>query len=77
MLPSPVVMAALIAGVALAAMAITAWLVLQIARRALDKTAPDEVESVVRALGALIHPLRLFLPWSRRDSSARSDKDRK
>lgn len=84
-LPLPVAVAAMIAGVALAAMAITAWLLHQIARRALDKTTPDGVESVIRALSALIDPLRMFLPWSRWSRSARSkpgssmpsDKDRK
>jgi hypothetical protein len=84
-LPLPVVVAVVFAGVGLAAMAITAWLLHQIARRALDKTTPDGVESVIRALSTLIDPLRMFLPWSRWDSSARSkprspgpsDKDRR
>jgi len=83
--PLPVAMAVLVIVVAFAALVITACLIYQIARRALDKTTPDGVESVIRALGTLIDPLRMFLPWSRRGESARSkpgsakksDKDRK
>jgi hypothetical protein len=83
LIPLPLVMAALLAGVALAAIAMVAWLLHQIARRALDKTSPDGVESVIRALSTLIEPLRMFLPWSRWDKQARwkpgsstsSDKD--
>jgi hypothetical protein len=71
-LPLPVVVAAVFAAVALAAMTITAWLLHQIARRALDKTTPDGVESVIRALSTLIDPLRMFLPWSRWGGPARS-----
>ncbi|GAA0535711.1 hypothetical protein GCM10010172_16230 [Paractinoplanes ferrugineus] len=72
--PLPVVMAALIAVSALVAIAITALLIHQIARRALDKSTPDDVESVIHALGTLIDPLRMFLPWARRSRSGRSKK---
>ncbi|WP_433378914.1 hypothetical protein ACQPZX_12550 [Actinoplanes sp. CA-142083] len=64
-IPTPVVMAVVIAVSALIAIAITAFLLNQIARRALDKTTPDGVESVIHALGTLIDPLRMFLPWAR------------
>lgn len=83
--PLSIIMVVIVAAVALAAMAITAWLLNQITRRALDKATPDAVESVVRALGTLIDPLRMFLPWSRWDRGGPaepgrrkpSDKDRK
>lgn len=44
---------------------IAAWLVRDVARKAIDKTTPEGVAPVVAALGALLSPLRLFLPWSR------------
>jgi len=68
-IPLPVAMAAVIAVSALAAIAITAWVLHQIARRALDKTTPDGVESVILALSALVEPFRMFLPWSQRGRS--------
>lgn len=48
----------------LAAIAIAAWLVLQVAQKAIDKATPEGVAPVIVALGALLHPLRMFLPWS-------------
>lgn len=48
------------------AIAISAWLVRDVAHRAIERTSPDNVPAVVLALGALLHPLRLFLPWSSR-----------
>jgi hypothetical protein len=51
---------------AVAAIAIAAWLVYQVARRAIDKVPPEGVAPVILALGALLNPLRLFLPWSNR-----------
>jgi hypothetical protein len=54
---------------AVAAIAIAAWLVHQVARRAIDKVPPEEVAPVILALGALLNPLRLFLPWSGRSES--------
>lgn len=48
----------------IAAMIIAAWLVYQVARRAIDKATPDGVAAVVLALAALLNPLRQFLPWS-------------
>ena len=53
-----------------AALAISAWLVRDVAHRAIDRTNPDKVAAVVSALGSLLHPLRLFLPWSDRRASA-------
>lgn len=49
---------------AIAAIAIAAWLVREVASRAIDKTTPESVASVVHELGTLLNPLRLFLPWS-------------
>jgi hypothetical protein len=51
---------------AVAAIAIAAWLVHQVARRAIDKVPPEGVAAVILALGALLNPLRLFLPWPNR-----------
>lgn len=48
---------------AVAAIAIAAWLVNQVARRAINKVSPEGVAPVILALGALLNPLRLFLPW--------------
>ncbi len=45
--------------------AIAAWLVRDIAEKALDKTPPDSVAPVVLALGALLDALHRFLPWSK------------
>ncbi|MGH3159844.1 MAG: hypothetical protein ACRDNF_25170 [Streptosporangiaceae bacterium] len=55
-----------IACTSLVAIAISAWLVRDVARRAIERTSPDKVPAVVQALGSLLHPLRLFLPWSGR-----------
>lgn len=52
-----------IAASAVVAIAIAAWLVHQVARRAIDKVPPEGVAPVILALGALLNPLRLFLPW--------------
>src|SRR5689334_6615210 len=49
---------------AIIAVAIAAWLIREVAQRAIEKTTPESVASVVLALGALLNPLRLFLPWS-------------
>jgi hypothetical protein len=51
---------------AIVAIAISAWLVRDVAHRAIERTSPDNVPAVVLALSALLHPLRLFLPWSGR-----------
>jgi hypothetical protein len=48
------------------AIAIAAWLVYQVALRAIDKAPPEGVAAVILALGALLNPLRLFLPWPTR-----------
>jgi hypothetical protein len=58
---------------AIIAVAIAAWLIREVAQRAIEKTTPEGVAAVVLALGALLNPLRLFLPWS----SARSPAELK
>src|SRR5437660_11255254 len=55
-----------IACTAIVGIAISAWLVRDVAHQAIKRTTPDKVPAVVLALGALLHPLRLFLPWSPR-----------
>jgi hypothetical protein len=55
-----------VACTAIVAIAISAWLVRDVARRAIERTSPDKVPAVVLALGSLLHPLHLFLPWSGR-----------
>lgn len=45
---------------------VVACLVSQTAQRAIEKAAPDQVSSVVAALGSLIGPFRDLLPWSDR-----------
>jgi hypothetical protein len=49
--------------------AIAAWLVRDVAHRAIERTSPEKVPAVVMALGSFLHPLRLFLPWSSRPMS--------
>ncbi len=53
-----------VACTAIVAIAISAWLVRDVAHRAIERTSPEKVPAVVLALGSLLHPLRLFLPWS-------------
>jgi hypothetical protein len=53
-----------IAGTTIVALGIAAWLVREVALRAIERTSPDKVPAVVQALAALLHPFRLFLPWS-------------
>lgn len=58
------------------AIAIAAWLVREVARRAIDKASPETVASVITALGVLLYSLRSFLPWSSRSSSLGMQIDR-
>jgi len=60
---------------AIVAMAIAAWLVHQVALKAIDKTTPEEVAPVILALAAWLNPLRQFLPWSRPDKQDRQPSD--
>jgi flagellar basal body-associated protein FliL len=73
--PAAIIMVVVIAASAIAALAITAWLLHQVARRAIDKATPDSVASVILALGALAGPLRAFLPWSGRGTADGSRQD--
>jgi hypothetical protein len=59
-----------IAVASIAALGIVAWLVRDVARRAIERTSPDKVDAVVRALGSLWEPLRGFVPWSGRADMA-------
>jgi hypothetical protein len=56
---------------AVTAIAIAAWLVYQVALKAIDKVPPEGVAAVILALGALLNPLRLFLPWPNRGEPAK------
>jgi hypothetical protein len=47
--------------------AIAAWLVRELGRAALERSAQEDVPQVLAALGALLDKLSLLLPWSRRD----------
>jgi len=53
-----------IACTAIVAIAISAWLIRDVAHRAIERSSPDKVPAVLVALGSLLYPLRLFLPWS-------------
>jgi nitrate/nitrite transporter NarK len=55
-----------IAGTVIAVIAISAWLVRDVAHKALDRTSPERVPAVVLALGSLLRSLPQFLPWSSR-----------
>lgn len=54
-------------------MAITAWLVNAVARRAIEKASPGDVAPVILALSALLNPLRGFMSWVRSDRPGRHD----
>jgi hypothetical protein len=59
----PVVVVLALSGIV--AMAIAAWLVHAVARRAIEKTTPESVASVIFALGALLNSLCGIVPWTR------------
>jgi len=67
----PVVL--VIAGTAIAAIAISAWLVRDVAHKALDRTCPEKVPAVVVALGSLLRSLPQFLPWTNRSSRSNGE----
>ena len=54
---------AVIAASAIVAIAIAAWLIREVARNALEKSAQTDIPEVLTALGGLLDSLRLFLPW--------------
>jgi hypothetical protein len=54
------------------ALAIAACLILSIARRAIDRTSPDEVPDVILALTAMLGQLADYLPWSGQKGLAKS-----
>ena len=62
--PDALTAAFVIAASTVTAIAIAAWLVHRIARRAIDKVPPEEVAPVILALAALLSSLRVFLPWA-------------
>ena len=70
--PLPVVI--VIAASTIVTAAIGAWLVHQVASKALDKTTPEGVAQVILALGGLLRPLGLYLPWSRQKTSPGSSE---
>lgn len=47
-----------------ASLAISSWLVYQVARRAIEKADSHGIPSVILALGSLLGPLRMFMPWN-------------
>src|SRR5258708_7909494 len=47
---------------------IVAWLVREVALRAIEKSEPTQVAAVVLALAALVSPFRWIWPWSSRRS---------
>jgi hypothetical protein len=50
----------------LAAIVVLAWLVREVAARAIEKAAPDQVAAVVSALAGLVSPFRWIWPWAAR-----------
>jgi hypothetical protein len=66
----PVVIVIAVSALAMAAMA--AWLVHDVARKAIDKTTPEGVAQVVGALADLLSPLQSYLPWSNRRTAGKS-----
>jgi hypothetical protein len=53
----------------LVAFAILAWLVREVAVRAIEKATPEQVAAVVIAVAELVSPLRWIWPWSAKASS--------
>jgi hypothetical protein len=47
-------------------LAIAAWLLHDLARTALERSAQEDVPQVLNALSGLLDKLSLLLPWSRR-----------
>ena len=62
---------------AVAVVIVVAWLVREVALRAIEKSTPDQVASVVLALAALVSPFRWIWPWSdRRPLVSRDETER-
>jgi hypothetical protein len=79
----PIVVVIATAGIV--ALCIAAWVIRDVARLALQKSATDDVPRVLTALGGWLEQLRLFLPWQEansgrgvtsRDDQANGDTDR-
>jgi hypothetical protein len=64
-----------IAGTSLVALAIVAWLVRDVAVRAIARAKPDQVAAVIVALASLITPFHWIWPWSARTRTARRQED--
>jgi hypothetical protein len=47
-------------------LAIAAWLMRELTRAALEKSAQEDIPQVLTALSGLLDKLSLLLPWSRR-----------
>jgi hypothetical protein len=52
------------------ALAIAAWLIRDVARNALERSAEADVPQVLVALATLLDRLRLFLPWQNRGNKS-------
>lgn len=61
--PDALAITVVLALAAIVAIAISAWLVHDVAREAMKRTSPENVAAVVLALAALLRPLALYLPW--------------
>jgi hypothetical protein len=60
--------AIVVACTAIVCLGIAAWLVREVALRAIDRSSPEKVAAVVQALGSILRALGVFLPWSGRDT---------
>jgi hypothetical protein len=66
-----------VAGSSLIVIFIVAWLVREVAVRAIEKAAPDQVVAVIIALAGLVSPFRWIWPWSGKAQRLMdNDKDR-
>jgi hypothetical protein len=52
-----------IAVTSIVALCIAAWVIRDVARLALQRSAADDIPRVLAALGGWLEQLRLFLPW--------------
>lgn len=64
-----------VAGTALVMVAIVAWVVREVAVRAIDKASPHEVAAVISALASLVSAFRWVWPWSAKATTPRRQGD--
>ena len=76
-LASALPVACVVAGSSLVVVLIVAWLVRDVAVRAIAKATPDQLAPVITALAGLVSPFHQIWPWSGKTQRPADDsKDR-